>query len=432
MEYATDMSFRHVCSIFLRRILDPDSESIGHTLKEAFPKERNARLKIHPGLEGGPIYLDYNATTPIDPVVVEAMLPYLSEQFGNPSSSHHYGRITYQAIDAARAQVAQLLGCNAKAITFTGGGSESDNLAIRGIALAYQEKGNHIITQITEHPAVLRTCLALERLHGFRVTYLPVDGSGRVSIEEVEAAIDNKTVLITIMHANNETGTVQPIAEIAKIARKHGVLLHTDAAQSVGKIPVRVEELGVDLLTVAGHKLYAPKGIGALYSRPDLNLEPVIYGGGQESGRRAGTESVAHIVALGTACLLTQEHLSETQVRLCSMRDNLQRLIEQCAPGHVHLNGHITERLPNTLNISVDRVNGEEVLAITPEIASSTGAACHEGSTDPSSVLMAMGFSRERALGAMRLTLGRWSTEEEIERAARLLAKSIDSLRRKQ
>ena len=389
-------------------------------------------MSIHPGLEHGPIYLDYNATTPIDPVVVEAMLPYLSEHFGNPSSSHSYGYRVHQAVDSARAQVAQLLGCTAKEITFTGGGSESDNLAIRGIALAYQNKGNHIITQITEHPAVLQTCHALERLHGFRVTYLPVDKSGRVSIEEVEAAIDNKTVLITIMHANNETGTLQPIEEIAKIARKHRVLLHTDAAQSVGKIPVRVEELGVDLLTVAGHKLYAPKGVGVLYGRQDLNLEPVIYGGGQESGRRAGTESVAHIIALGTACLLAQDHLSENQIRLSSMRDKLQRLIEQYAPGHVHLNGHVTERLPNTLNISVDGVNGEEVLAITPEIASSTGSACHEGSTDPSPVLMAMSFSRERSLGAMRLTLGRWSTEEEIARAARLLAKSIDSLRRKQ
>jgi cysteine desulfurase len=261
---------------------------------------------------------------------------------------------------------------------------------------------------------------------------MPVDESGRVSTKDVEAAIDDKTVLITIMHANNETGTLQPIAEIAKIARKHGVLFHTDAAQSVGKIPVSVEELGVDLLTVAGHKIYAPKGIGALYCKHDLKLEPVIYGGGQERGRRAGTENVAHIVALGTACLLAQEHLSESQVRLRFMRDNLQMLIEQYIPYDVHLNGHVTERLPNTLNISVDGVIGEEVLTITPEIASSTGSACHEGSTEPSPVLMAMGFTRERALGAMRLTLGRWSTEEEIERAAILLAKSIDSLRRKQ
>jgi cysteine desulfurase len=395
-------------------------------------RERRVRLRIHPGLEHGPIYLDYNATTPTDPVVVEAMLPYLSEHFGNPSSSHSYGYKAHQAVDSARAQVAQLLGCSAKEIIFTGGGSESDNLAIRGIALAYQDKGNHIITQITEHPGVLKTCYALERLHGFRVTYVPVDRSGRVSIEEVEAAIDDKTVLISIMHANNETGTLQPIAEIAKIARKHGLVLHTDAAQSVGKIPVRVEELGVDLLTVAGHKLYAPKGIGALYCRHDLNLEPVIYGGGQESGRRAGTESVANIVALGTACWLAQEQLSESQVRLRTMRDKFERLIAQYVPDHVHLNGHVTERLPNTLNISVDGVVGEEVLAFTQEIASSTGSACHEGSTVPSPVLIAMGISREQALGAMRLTLGRWSTDEKVERAASLLAKSIDSLRRKQ
>jgi cysteine desulfurase len=401
-------------------------------LEKRYSKERRVRLRMHPGLEQGSIYLDYNATTPIDPVVVEAMLPYLSEYFGNPSSSHSYGYKAHQAVDLARAQVAQLLGCSANEITFTGGGSESDNLAIRGIALAYQHKGDHIITQITEHPAVLKTCRALERLHGYRVTYLPVDGSGRVNTKELEAAIGDKTVLISIMHANNETGTLQPITEIAKIARKHEVLFHTDAAQTVGKIRVLVEELGVDLLTVAGHKLYAPKGIGVLYSRHDLNLEPVIYGGGQESGHRAGTESVANIVALGTASLLAQEYLSESQVRQYSMRDELEKLIEELIHEDVQLNGHITERLPNTLNISVDGVVGEEVLAATPEIASSTGSACHEGSTDPSPVLIAMGLSRERALGAMRLTLGRWSTEQEIEKAARLLAKSIDSLRRKQ
>jgi cysteine desulfurase len=388
-------------------------------------------LKTHPGLKQGPIYLDYNATTPVDPVVVGTMLPYVSVQFGNPSSSHSYGYDAQLAVESAREQVAQLLGCGAKEITFTGGGSESDNLAIRGIALANQNKGNHIITQATEHPAVLKTCHALERFHGFRVTYLPVDRSGRVSIVDVEAAIDEKTVLITIMHANNETGTLQPIAEIAKVARKYGIVVHTDAAQSTGKIPVLVKELGVDLLTIAGHKLYAPKGIGVLYSRHGLNLEPGIYGGGQEAGRRAGTESVAQIVALGTACFLAQEQLPDSQIRLRSMRDRLQGLIEEFIHDDIQLNGHDTERLPNTLNISVGGVVGEEVLAVTREIASSTGSACHEGSTDPSPVLMAMGLSRERALGAMRLTLGRWSTEEEIERAARLLAKSIETCLRK-
>jgi len=388
-------------------------------------------MSIHPGLVEGPIYLDYNATTPIDPVVVEAMLPYLKEHFGNPSSSHDYGHRAHQAIDMARVQVAQLVGCTAEEITFTGGGSESDNLAIRGIALAYQDKGNHIITQITEHPAVLRTCNELERLHGFQITYLPVDGNGRVSIEEIEAAITDETILITIMHANNETGTLQPIAEIAEVARKHGVLMHTDAAQSVGKIAVRIEDLGVDLLTVAGHKLYAPKGIGALYKRHGLNLEPIIYGGGQEAGRRAGTENVAYIVALGTACFLAQEQLAGSQERLRSLRDSLQELLERSMPCRIQLNGHKTERLPNTLNVSVDGIVGEEVLGITPGIASSTGSACHEGSTDPSPVLMAMGFSRERALGALRLTLGRWSNEDEIKRAAGYLVKSIGTSLRK-
>ncbi len=385
----------------------------------------------HPGLRDGPIYLDYNATTPVDPIVVEAMLPYLSTHFGNPSSTHHYGHVTRQAIETARKQVAQLLGCTAGEIIFTGGGSESDNLAIRGVALARRASGNHIITQVTEHPAVLKTCNALERLHGLRVTYLPVDAYGRVSPADVEAAIDGQTILVTIMHANNETGTLQPIAEIAEIAHRHRVLVHTDAAQSVGKIPTRVEDLGVDLLTVAGHKLYAPKGIGALYVRRGVQLEPVIYGGGQESGRRAGTENIAHMVALGAACLLAQEQLAESQPRLKRLRDRLEQRLAEFLPGSVYLNGHRSERLPNTLNISVDRVIGEEVLAATPEIASSTGSACHEGSTDPSAVLMTMGLSRQRALGALRLTLGRWSTEDEVERAARLLARSVDSLREK-
>ena len=389
-------------------------------------------MRTHPGLEHGPMYLDYNATTPVDPAVVEAMLPYLSTHFGNPSSSHAYGQVAHQAVDAARAQVAQLLGCSPGEITFTGGGSESDNLAIRGIALAYRHKGNHLITQVTEHPAVLNTCRALERLHGFRITYLPVDESGRVSLGAVEAAISEQTVLITIMHANNETGTLQPIVEIAKVAHRHGVLVHTDAAQSAGKIPTLIDELGVDLLTVAGHKLYAPKGIGALYARSDLQLEPVIYGGGQESGRRAGTENVANIAALGAACMLAQEQLAGSQARLQRLRDKLQGLLEEYLPGQVCLNGHITERLPNTLNVSIEGVIGEDVLAVTPEIASSTGSACHEGSTDPSPVLLAMGMSRERALGALRLTLGRWSTVEEVEKAARLLARTIDSQHRKQ
>jgi cysteine desulfurase len=315
---------------------------------------------------------------------------------------------------------------------FTGCGSESDTLAIRGAALTLQQRGKHIITQVTEHPAVLNVCRALTRLHGFRVTYLPVDASGRVNPADVEAAIDEQTVLVTIMHANNETGTLQPIAAIAEIAHRHGVVMHTDASQSVGKIPTDVGTLGVDLLTVAGHKLYAPKGIGALYMRGGLQLEPAIYGGGQESGRRAGTENVAFMVGLGTACVLAREQLASSQVRIRGLRNTLQHRLERYLPGTVHLNGHETERLPNTLNVSIDGVVGEEVLAVTPENASSTGSACHEGSTEPSAVLMAMGMSRERALGALRLTLGRWSTEDEVERAAALLSHAITRLRAKE
>ncbi len=388
-------------------------------------------MKTHPGLQDGPVYLDYNATTPVDPVVVEAMLPYLSTYFGNPSSTHGYGHIAHRAVDNARQQVAGLLHCLPSEIIFTAGGSESDNLAIRGVALARRASGNHIITQITEHPAVLNTCRALERLHGFRITYVPVDATGRVSPADVEAAIDEQTVLITIMHANNETGTLQPIAEIAELARRHDVLMHSDAAQSVGKIPTRLDELPVDLLTVAGHKVYAPKGVGALYVRQGLQLEPVIYGGGQEAGRRAGTENIAYIVALGVACMVAREQLEESQERLRRLRDRLQRRLETSLPGFVHLNGHASERLPNTLNISIDRVIGEEVLAATPGVASSTGSACHEGNTDPSTVLLAMGLSRETALGALRLTLGRWSSEEEVEQAATLLVRTIATLHNK-
>ncbi len=388
-------------------------------------------MTIHPGLQNGPIYLDYNATTPVDPAVVAAMLPYLSTHFGNPSSTHAYASSTRQAIATARAQVAQLLHCQPTEIVFTGGGSESDTLAIRGVALMLRHRGNHIITQVTEHPAVLNICKSLERLHDFRITYLPVDAHGRINLVDLETAITDQTTLITIMHANNETGTLQTIAEIAEIAHRHGVLVHTDAAQSVGKIPTHVDTLGVDLLTVAGHKLYASKGIGALYVRDGLQLEPAIYGGGQEHGRRAGTENVAYMVGLGVACELAQEQLVTSQTRLRHLRDLLQHRLEHYLPNAVHLNGHKTERLPNTLNVSIDGIVGEEVLAATSEIASSTGSACHEGNTDPSSVLTAMGLTRDRALAALRLTLGRWSIEAEVEQASVLLAKSIDALRQK-
>lgn len=381
-----------------------------------------------PGLEGRPIYLDYNATTPVDHRVVDAALPYLTTEFGNPASANHFAQAPRQAITEARGQLAAMLGCAPDDVVFTGGGSESDTLAIRGAALAHPERRDHIITQVTEHPAVLAACRDLERHHGVRVTHLPVDDHGQVDPAALEEAITDRTVLASIMHANNETGTLQPIAELAAIARARGVLFHTDAAQSVGKIPTDVDALGVDLLTVAGHKLYAPKGIGALYIRPGTRLEPLIGGGGQERGLRAGTENVAYIAALGMAAHLSHEELPTGPNRLRRLRDLLHRhLEERFAPAGVRLNGHPTDRLPNTLNVSIDGVPGAELLAASPGVAAATGSACHEGTPDPSGVLLAMGLSPERARSAIRLTLGRWTTETDIERAAAILAAGVPS-----
>lgn len=388
-----------------------------------------ARVSVpHPGLKQGPIYLDYNATTPVDPRVLEAIWPMLSLQFGNPSSTHTYGQAAHDALLQARNQVTVLLNCAPDELVFTGCGSESDTLALRGVVLACRAQGRqriHIITQVTEHPAILKTCSALERLYDVRVTYLPVDGYGQIRLHDLETAITPETVLVSIMHANNETGTLQPITKIAEIAHRHGILVHTDASQSVGKVPTNVEALSVDLLTLAGHKLYAPKGIGALYVRRGLPLKPAIYGGGQEHGRRAGTENVPYIVGLGKAAELAQEELTTSQQRLGLLRDRLHDLLLEGLPGRVYLNGHPTERLPNTLNVSIAGVSGEQVLTALPEIASSTGSACHEGKTEPSSVLLAMGIKPELALGALRLTLGRWSTLAEVEGAAALIIRTV-------
>jgi len=367
-----------------------------------------------------PVYFDYNATTPVDPRVLEVMLPYLREQFGNPSSSHAYGLAAHAAVERARGQVAALLGCAPEEIIFTGGGSEADNLAIKGIAEANQERGDHLITSQIEHPAVLATCRYLER-RGFRVTYLPVDRYGRVNPDDVQRAITPRTILITLMHANNEVGTLQPLAAIGHLARARGIPFHTDAAQSVGKLPTRVAELGVDLLTVAGHKLYAPKGVGALFVRRGLRLEPLIHGAGHEGGRRAGTENTAGLVGLGEACRLAGKGLDAEAGRLRSLRDRLhQGLATQV--GQVYLNGHPSERLPNTLNVSFAGVDGNALLSLTPEVAASTGSACHAGRTEPSAVLLAMGVSPELALGAVRFSLGRWTTAEEVDRVIPLLA----------
>lgn len=377
-------------------------------------------MTVPNGLIGGPVYLDHNATTPVDPRVVEACLPYLTERFGNPSSSHAYGQHARAAVDAARTAVADLLSCAPGEIVFTGGGCDGDTLAIRGAALAHRDRGTHLITQATEHPAVLATVDALHRLHGFRVTVLPVDQHGLVHPGDLEAALTDDTVLVSIMHANGETGTIQPIRELADLAHARGALFHTDAAQTAGKIPVSVRELGADLLTVAGHKMYAPKGIGALYVHTGLELEPTTYGGGQEAGRRSGTENVALIVALGQAARLTDQALQETPA-LQGLRDLLQHRLTELLPGRTQLNGHPTRRLPNTLNVSISGTTGRDLLAATPEIAGSTGSACHEGTDHPSPVLSAMGLPPERAYSAVRLTLGRWSTESDVDRTVAAL-----------
>jgi cysteine desulfurase len=378
---------------------------------------------------GKPIYLDYNATTPIDPAVREAMLPYLGEYFGNPSTTHAYGQPAKEAVERARQQVASLIGAAPEEVIFTGGGSESDNHAIIGAALANSHRGKHIITMRIEHPAVLDTCRYLEERLGFKVTYVGVDEYGLVDSKGVRRAITGETILITIMHANNEVGTIEPVEEIGEIARDQGVLFHTDAAQSCGKIRVDVNELKVDLLAIAGHKLYAPKGIGALFIRRGVQIDSLIHGASQEKGRRAGTENVPHIVGLGAACELAGQALSEYGTKVSGLRDRLYGAISDgLGQDKVHLNGHSERRLPNTLNVSILGIVGDELLGQIPEIAASTGAACHAGSTEPSSVLLEMGLNREIALGALRLTLGRWSTVEEIDTAARLIVKQAKRL----
>lgn len=375
----------------------------------------------HPGLEHGPIYLDYNATTPVDPRVVEAALPYLTTHFGNPSSAHRYAEAPRQAVRQARSRVAQLLGARPEEIVFTGGGSETDTLAIRGAALANRGRGDQVIAQATEHPAVIEACRSLEA-DGFRVTFLPVDRHGQVDPAALRAAISERTALVSIMAGNAETGTLQLVAELADIAGGHGALFHTDAAQAVGKMPVDVADLGVDLLTVAGHKMYAPKGVGALYVRGGTRLQPAVRGGGQERGLRAGTENIALIAALGAAALIAAEELPDSAARLSGLRDLLHRRLCELLPGRVQLNGHPTERLPGTLNVSIAGVSGRELLAAIPEIAAATGSACHEGAGQPSPVLTAMGLAADRADAAVRLTLGRWTTGAEVEEAARLIA----------
>ena len=358
------------------------------------------------------IYLDFNASTPVAPEVIDAMRIVLEEPYGNPSSSHWAGNPAREALNKARMQVAGLLSCKVDEIVFTSGGSEANNHALKGAYFASGRADAHIVTTQVEHPAVINPCRFLERL-GATVTYLQVDGFGRVDPDDVRRALRKSTVLISIMHANNEVGTLQPIAEIAQIAHEAGILLHSDAAQSVGKVSVTVQGLGVDLLSVAGHKLYAPKGVGALYVRNGVSLEPLIHGASHESGRRAGTENVLLDVAFGAACDLARTWRGADSVR--ELRDLFWDLLQNKFGDRVVLNGHPIERLPNTLNVSFVARVGAEILGRLPGVAASVGSACHAGSLELSPVLRAMGVAPEVGMGAVRFSLGRTTTRGEIE-----------------
>jgi len=361
------------------------------------------------------IYLDFNASTPLAAECVQAMRPFLCEHFGNPSSAHWAGAPAKNALEDSRAAVAEMLACSPAEIVFTSGGSEANNHALKGVFYAHPSQETHIITTQIEHPAVLNPCSFLERL-GASVTYVPVDASGRVDPDAVRRAIRPQTALISVMHANNEVGTIQPLQEIGRVAREHGVLFHSDAAQTCGKIGTSVDDLGVDLLSVAGHKLYAPKGIGALFIRAGVRLEPLVHGAGHESGRRAGTENVMLAAALAAASRLAISSVGDA--RVCELRDLFWMLLQDRFGDGVVLNGHAAERLPNTLNVSFVGKVGSEILARMPNVAASTGSACHAGSLEMSPVLKAMGTPREIGLGAIRFSLGRTTTRDEIEEVA--------------
>ncbi len=378
-----------------------------------------------------PIYLDYNATTPHDPEVIAAMRPFLEEEFGNPSSAHYYGSKPKQAVIKAREQVASLLNCQPEEIIFTSGGTESNNFAIKGCAESFRHKGNHIITSQIEHPAVLEVCDFLKTI-GFEITCLPVDESGRVNVADVEAAIKEETILISIMHANNEVGTIEPIAEIADLAKKHDIVFHTDAAQSVGKIPVDVDRLGVDLLSIAGHKVYAPKGVGALYIRRGLKLAKFMHGAGQEMAVRPGTENVLEIVGLGAACEIAERDLAKNMKHMQAMRDRLYEGLKNSCD-QVKLNGHAQQRLPNTLSISFLGLEANRILdAIGSEVAASAGAACHSDTVQISGVLKAMKVPLKWAIGTLRLTTGRMTTTGDIDRATQVICGAVQTMKSSQ
>jgi cysteine desulfurase len=368
-----------------------------------------------------PIYLDHNATTPLLPEVMEAMLPFLREHFGNPSSAHAFGQPARRAVSAAREQVAALLDCDPSEVIFTSGGTEANNLAIRGVTDS-ASKSRHLITSAIEHPAILQPCHALEQ-QGWHVSMVGVDREGRVLVDDIRARLQRDPALVTVMHSNNETGVLQPIAEIAAAARNVGAVVHTDAAQSVGKIPISVRGLGVDLLTIAGHKLYAPKGVGALFVRRGIQLVPFVRGADHERGLRPGTENVAAIVGLGAACVRAQADLVVTADRLQMLRNELLGLLRAGIPT-LALNGHATLRLPNTLNVRLPGISGSALLAATPEIAASTGSACHDNRELASQVILAMGVPPEEAVGSVRLSLGRSTTQDDVHRAAGALVRA--------
>ena len=378
-----------------------------------------------------PVYFDNHATTPVDPRVLEAMLPYFTEKFGNAASrNHEFGWRAEEAVENARAQIARLINAHPKEIVFTSGATESDNLAVKGVAETHRPKGNHIVTQVTEHKAVLDSCKRLES-SGYEITYLPVDRDGLIDPDDLAKAIKPKTILISIMYANNEIGVIQPIAQIGKIAKKHNVLFHVDAVQAIGKIPVDVQKDGIDLLSISAHKLYGPKGVGALYVRrknPRVQLAPMIDGGGHERGVRSGTLNVPGIVGLGKACELCQKEMAAEAVRLGKMRDKLKNVLESSLD-NTAINGSLTHRLPNNLNISFAYVEGESLLMGINDVAVSSGSACTSAAIEPSYVLRALGVSDDLAHSSIRFGLGRFNTEEEVDYVAARVIETVKRLR---
>jgi cysteine desulfurase len=375
-----------------------------------------------------PIYLDNNATTRTDPRVVEAMLPYFTETYGNAASRNHvFGQEAEAAVQEAREQIAALLSTDAREIIITSGATESDNLALKGM---YKKQGNHLITVSTEHKAVLDPCKRLER-DGFRVTFLPVDKYGQVTVEQIEAALDDQTILVSVMAANNEIGTLQPLAAIGKLCKERSILFHTDAAQAAGKVPLDVEEMGIDLLSLSAHKMYGPKGIGALYVRrqdPRVRLEPILDGGGHERGMRSGTLAVPNIVGFGKACELCRQEMSAESQRLRALRDRLHQGIESRLD-EVYLNGHPTQRLPGTLNLSFAYVEGEALLMSMKDVAVSSGSACTTASLEPSYVLKALGVDDDLAHSSIRFGVGRFNTDEEIDYVVNDVVRKVTQLR---